>query len=116
MTSLVITKLDVLSGLDRIEVCTSYRGAKAQSSTTSPTTRRCCTTSAPKLTELGAGARTSANAARVGPPGGAREYLDFIAERRRAVALIGVGPGRDQVVWTDAGRDTLVGAGASLSA
>ena len=27
MTALVVTKLDVLSGLDRIGVCTSYRGA-----------------------------------------------------------------------------------------
>jgi hypothetical protein len=24
------------------------------------------------------------------------------------VTLIGVGPGRDQVVWTEAGRETLV--------
>ena len=28
MTALVVTKLDVLSGLDRIQVCTSYRGAE----------------------------------------------------------------------------------------
>ncbi len=28
LTALVITKLDVLSGLDRIQVCTSYRGAE----------------------------------------------------------------------------------------
>jgi len=25
------------------------------------------------------------------------------------VTLVGVGPGREQVVWTDAGRDTLLG-------
>ncbi len=46
-------------------------------------------------------------------PEGAREYLDFIAHEAGAqIALIGVGPGREQVVWTDAGRETLVGAGA----
>ena len=28
MTALVVTKLDVLSDLDRIQVCTSYRGAE----------------------------------------------------------------------------------------
>src|SRR6202171_4615276 len=28
LTALVVTKLDVLSGLDRIQVCTSYRGAE----------------------------------------------------------------------------------------
>ena len=42
-------------------------------------------------------------------PSGAREYLDFIAEHVGApVTLVGVGPGREQVVWTDAGRETLV--------
>ena len=43
-------------------------------------------------------------------PDGAREYLDFIAEHTGApVALIGVGPGREQTVWTDAGRHTIIG-------
>ena len=56
-----------------------------------------------------AGARTSASA-RASPscPPAAQEYLRFIAEHVGApVALVGVGPGRDQVVWTDAGRKTL---------
>ena len=36
-------------------------------------------------------------------PQAAREYLDFISEHSGApVALVGVGPGRDQVLWTDA--------------
>jgi adenylosuccinate synthase len=47
-------------------------------------------------------------------PDGAREYLDFIAEHVGApVAMVGVGPGREQIVWTDAGRATLVGASAN---
>jgi adenylosuccinate synthase len=42
-------------------------------------------------------------------PDGAREYIQFIAEHVGVpVALVGVGPGREQVVWTDAGRDTLI--------
>jgi len=42
-------------------------------------------------------------------PDGAREYLDFIAEHVGApVTLIGVGPGREQTVWTDAGRRTMI--------
>jgi hypothetical protein len=28
------------------------------------------------------------------------------------VALVGVGPGREQTVWTDAGRATLMAAGS----
>jgi adenylosuccinate synthase len=48
-------------------------------------------------------------------PEAAREYLDFIAEHAGApVTLIGVGPGRDQVVWTEAGLETLV-AGAPVA-
>ena len=44
-------------------------------------------------------------------PDGAREYLDFIAEHVGApIALVGVGPGREQTMWTDAGRQTILGA------
>ena len=40
-----------------------------------------------------------------------RQILEFIAEHTGApVALIGVGPGREQTVWTDAGRATIIGA------
>ena len=40
-------------------------------------------------------------------PDGAREYLDFIAEQIGVpVALVGVGPGREQTIWTDAGLAT----------
>jgi adenylosuccinate synthase len=42
-------------------------------------------------------------------PDAAREYLEFVAEHSGApVALVGVGPGREQVLWTDAGLQTLV--------
>src|SRR5207253_1341501 len=41
-------------------------------------------------------------------PQAARDYLQFIADFVRVpVALIGVGPGRDQVIWTEAGRNSL---------
>ena len=47
----------------------------------------------------------------------ARDYLELIGEHTGApVALVGVGPGREQVIWTDAGRRTLVGAAANGSA
>ena len=43
-------------------------------------------------------------------PDAAREYLQFVADYVGApVTLVGVGPGREQVVWTDAGKDTLLG-------
>ena len=41
-------------------------------------------------------------------PQNARDYLQYISDFINVpIALIGVGPGRDQVIWTDAGRDSL---------
>ena len=49
-------------------------------------------------------------------PDAAREYLQFISEQTGVpVALIGVGPGREQVIWTDAGRESLIGPGAGAT-
>ena len=40
-------------------------------------------------------------------PAGARDYLAYISDFVGVpVALIGVGPGRDQVIWTEAGRQS----------
>ena len=37
-------------------------------------------------------------------PAAARDYLQFVADFVSVpIALIGVGPGRDQVIWTEAG-------------
>ena len=53
MTALVVTKLDVLSGLDRIQVVHELpRRRRRGCSRTSPTTRRCSTTPTAELTEL----------------------------------------------------------------
>jgi adenylosuccinate synthase len=42
--------------------------------------------------------------------------LQFIEEHIGApVTLIGVGPGREQIVWTDAGRSSIIGPKASTS-
>jgi adenylosuccinate synthase len=114
MTSLVITKLDVLSGLDRIGVCTSYQGADGAEFDDFPYHQTVLHHTTAKLTEVG-GWREDLGECRTMSdlPAGAREYLDFIAQEAGApIALIGVGPGREQVVWTDAGRGTLVGASA----
>src|SRR5450631_2656155 len=103
MTSLVITKLDVLSGMDRIQVCTSYQGADGAEFDDFPYHQTVLHHTTAKLTELG-GWREDLGECRTMSdlPEGAREYLDFIAQEAGArIALIGVGPGREQVVWTD---------------
>jgi adenylosuccinate synthase len=113
LTALVVTKLDVLSGLDRIQVCTSYRGAEDAVFDDFPYHQTVLHHSTAELTELRGWSedlgecRTPSDL-----PDAAREYLQFIAEHVGApVTLVGVGPGREQTVWTDEGLQTLLGRG-----
>jgi len=111
LTALVVTKLDVLSGMDRIQVCTSYRGAEGAVFEDFPYHQTVLHHTTAELVEL-PGWTEDLGACRSFSelPDAAREYLQFIADYVGApVTLVGVGPGREQVVWTDAGRDTLLG-------
>ncbi len=110
LTALVITKLDVLSGLDRIQVCTSYRGAEGAEFDDFPYHQTVLHHTTPELSELRGWKEDLGECKTFSDlPEGAREYLQFIAEQTGApVTLVGVGPGREQVVWTDAGLQTLV--------
>jgi adenylosuccinate synthase len=117
MTALVVTKLDVLSGLDRINVCTSYRGAEGAEFEDFPYHQTVLHHSEAELTELPGWKEDLGECRTLSDlPQGARDYLDFVAEHTGApVALIGVGPGREQVIWTEAGQQTLIGAAAARS-
>jgi adenylosuccinate synthase len=110
MTALVITKLDVLSGLDRIQVCTSYRGDEGATFADFPYHQTVLHHAEAQLTELRGWDEDLGECRTVSDlPDAAREYLQFISEHVGApVTLVGVGPGREQVVWTDAAAQTLV--------
>ena len=122
MTALVMTKLDVLSGFDRIGVCTSYRGADGAEFEDFPYHQTVLHHTPAELTELPGWKEDLGECRTLSDlPEAAREYLDFIAEHVGApVTLIGVGPGREQVIWTEAGRQTIVAGegpvGSALSA
>src|SRR2546422_2908990 len=110
LTSLVITKLDVLSGLDRIRVCTSYCGGDGAVFEDFPYHQTVLHHTSGQLTEL-RGWREDLDECRSlsDLPDAAREYLQFICERVGApIALVGVGPGREQVIWTEEGTRTLL--------
>jgi adenylosuccinate synthase len=48
-------------------------------------------------------------------PQAARDYLAFIADFVGVpIALVGVGPGREQVIWTEAGRATAAGRSVAV--
>jgi adenylosuccinate synthase len=50
-------------------------------------------------------------------PAAAREYLDLIAQAIGVpVALVGVGPGREQVIWTPEGEESVLAPGGLAAA
>jgi adenylosuccinate synthase len=100
MTALAITKLDVLTGLDRIPVCTSYRGREDALFDEFPYHQSVLHQVGGVYEELPGWSEDLGECrTRSDLPKAAQEYLDFIAERTGVpIALVGVGPGREQVV------------------
>jgi len=102
MTALAVTKLDVLSGVDRVRVCIRYRGTEGAEFEDFPYHQTVLHHASAEYAELpGWGEDVSECRDESELPTAARDYLQFIAEFVGVpIALIGVGPGRDQVVWT----------------
>jgi adenylosuccinate synthase len=112
MTSLVITKLDVLSGRDRLPVCTRYRGAEDAEFERFPYHQSVLHHVTPIYEEL-PGWHEDIGECRSESdlPDAARDYLAFVSDVVGVpVVLVGVGPGRDQVVWTKAGAPSAAPA------
>ena len=110
LTALAITKLDVLSGLDTLRVCTRYRSEEGAELTRFPFHQTVLHHASPEYEEL-PGWSDDITAARSEEdlPDAAREYLRRIAESVGVpIVLIGVGPGRDQVIWTAAAEGSRV--------
>jgi adenylosuccinate synthase len=117
LTALTVTKLDVLSGLDRIQVCTRYRGAEGAEFEDFPYHQTVLHHAEGEYTELRGWSEDLSECREESElPAAAREYLQFIADFVGVpLALIGVGPGRDQVIWTQAGAG-MAGSGATAAA
>ena len=101
MSALVITKLDVLTGLPKIAVATKYRGADEAVFEDFPYHQSVLHRSHGDYewlegwTEDIGDCRTPADL-----PRAAKEYLDYVADFIGVpIMLVGVGPARDQVVW-----------------
>ncbi len=111
LTALAITKLDVLAGLDHINVCTGYQSAEGAELDHFPFHQTVLHHASaeyeqlPGFTEDITGARSEEDL-----PDAARDYLRFIADYVGVpIALIGVGPGRDQIIWTGASEGMAAG-------
>jgi adenylosuccinate synthase len=112
MTALAITKLDVLSGFDRIKVATRYRGRDEAVFEDFPYHQSVLHHATGDYEELPGWQEDIGEArTRSDLPQAAQDYLDFIGERVGVpVALVGVGPGREQVVWMDAAAEARTAA------
>ncbi|MBV9164531.1 MAG: adenylosuccinate synthase [Solirubrobacterales bacterium] len=112
MTALAITKLDVLSGLDRLQICTGYRGAEGAEFDHFPYHQSVLHHATGEYVELEGWAEDIGECRSESDlPACARDYVSFISEFIGVpVVLLGVGPGRDQVIWTGASDHTAVAA------
>jgi adenylosuccinate synthase len=102
MTSLAITKLDVLSEIDPLRVAVRYRSKEGAVLDRFPYHQSILHSVEPEYEELPgfhgdiAGCRGEDDL-----PVEARAYLEFISDFVGVpIRLVGVGPGRDQIVWT----------------
>jgi adenylosuccinate synthase len=114
MTALVITKLDVLTGFDRLPVCTRYRGRDEAVFEDFPYHQSVLHQATSICEELpGWHEDIGECRTRSDLPQAAQDYLDFIADFIGVpVVLVGVGPAREQVVWMqERDRQRLTGQG-----
>jgi adenylosuccinate synthase len=103
MTSLAITKLDVLSGLDTLRLAVRYRSREGALLDRFPYHQSILHGAEAEYEELpGFDAELGECRRESDLPRQARDYLDFVADFVGVpIRLVGVGPDREQVVWRD---------------
>jgi adenylosuccinate synthase len=106
LTALAITKLDVLSGHSTLHVCTRYRGAEGAEFDHFPYHQTVLHHAAGEYEEVPGWSEDLRECrSEEELPDAARQYLQFIEDFVKVpIALIGVGPGRDEIIWTQAGE------------
>src|SRR3954452_18574917 len=115
LTHLAVTKLDVLSGLGSLCVCTRYRGSEEATFDHYPYHQTVMHQATGEYEELPGWEEQlgECREERDLPPA-ARDYLAYVSDFVGVpIALIGVGPGRDQVIWTETGRRSAAARAAA---
>jgi adenylosuccinate synthase len=112
LTGLVLTKLDVLTGIDPLPVAVGYQAPEGASYTEFPYHQSIVHKVTPDYVELPGWTESIRGARRVSDlPREARDYIAFVEDYVGVpVVLIGVGPGREEVVWPSGRRAGLVAA------
>jgi adenylosuccinate synthase len=114
---LAITKLDVLSGMPTLNVCTRYRGPGEATFDQYPYHQTVMHHATGEYEQLPGWDEDITEAREESElPQAARDYLAYVSDFVGVpIGLIGVGPGRDQVIWTGAGRESLAGRTATVA-
>ncbi len=96
-----MTKLDVLAGLDTIKVAVRYRSREGAVLEDFPYHQSILHGATPEYVDLpGFSEDITACRSEDDLPPAARDYVAFISEFVDVpISLVGVGPGRDEVVW-----------------
>jgi adenylosuccinate synthase len=98
VTHLAVTKLDVLTGIGPVQVCTAYQMPDGRKITHVPSDPDAFAAARPVYQEFD-GWTDLGDGTWEGLPKEAREYLQFIREKTgAAIKLVGIGPARDQTV------------------
>jgi adenylosuccinate synthase len=117
LTHLAITKLDVLSGIGPLSVCTRYRGGEEATFDHYPYHQTVMHQATGEYEQLPGWDEDLGDIRDERDlPQAARDYLAYVSDFVGVpIALIGVGPGREQVVWTEAGRETAAARAAAAA-
>jgi adenylosuccinate synthase len=101
LSALAVTKLDVLAGIDPIRVAVRYRSSEGARLDELPYHQSVLHAAEPEYEDLpGFESEIGACRSESELPREARDYLDFVAEGIGVpIRLVGVGPGREQVIW-----------------
>jgi adenylosuccinate synthase len=104
LTGVAITKLDVLTGIDPLNVAVRYLGPEGASFDTFPYHQSILHKSMGDYIELPGWHENISQARSLEDlPRNAQAYLEFIADQLGIpVVMVGVGPGRDEMIWTGA--------------
>ncbi len=104
LSALAITKLDVLTGLDPIRIATRYRGKEGAVFDSFPYHQSILHTAAAEYDEMPGWEEDISEVRRESDlPPEARDYLAAISEGAGVpIRLVGVGPGREQVIQVEA--------------
>jgi adenylosuccinate synthase len=104
LTGLVVTKLDVLTGIDPLHVAVRYRGPEGALFDSFPYHQSILHKASAELVELPGWSEDVSAARSIDElPKAAQSYLEFMADFLGIpVVMVGVGPARDEMIWTAA--------------